>query len=243
MWCLINKTDIHPPGEDAMKTLIGILLAISLIGCASNPLMHQAIVYYDAGVNGEGAEYQYSYKMTKPIESDSFRYTKNDLHFDLYITSKSVGFSIQNKSDHAIEVVWDKCAMVVDANSDKVFHTGVKYAESGISQPPSVIPPMSKLTDEIYPISYVSDGHPLRAFFGRPVDWGNYDIFLTHDANDDSLKQAIPKNVGRKLGALFTLKDEKGEDSYYFEFEITKVVPKSPVVVEPKSSIPQSQWR
>jgi hypothetical protein len=235
-----------------MKTLIKrltFLLAVSLPGCMPNGLTREVFLRYNAGIDEKGTEYQYTYRMTKPIESDSFKYSERNVDFNLYITSKSIGFTIQNKSEGSVELLWDKCAMVIDGNTDKVFHVGVKYQDRAISQPPAIIPPMSRLTDEMFPISYVTDVNPYGAlkqslgFGGRAFEWNSYDIFFTHDADNDSLKEAIPRNVGKKLGALFTLKDGERERSYYFEFEITKVVPKSPVVVEPKSSIPQSQWR
>jgi hypothetical protein len=73
-----------------------------------------------------------------------------------------LAFSLLNKSENAIQIIWDETAIVgLDGSASRVVHEGVRYADRENSQPPANVPPNARIDDFVVPsnaIYYSSNG-------------------------------------------------------------------------------------
>lgn len=68
----------------------------------------------------------------------------------------AIRFQLHNRTDETMRLIWDEVVLVdFDGGASRVMHSGVKYIDRNESQPPSVIPPGSKITDLILPADLV----------------------------------------------------------------------------------------
>ena len=72
-------------------------------------------------------------------------------------TASQASFDLLNKTTHSMKVQWDEAAyMDEDGNSHRVMHAGVKYSQRDAPQPPTVVVRGGRISDIVYPTSYVS---------------------------------------------------------------------------------------
>lgn len=65
-------------------------------------------------------------------------------------------FSIANKSQNPIQIVWDETAIVTtDGSSSRVIHEGVRFSEMNNAQPPTIIPPGARVDEYAGPTNLI----------------------------------------------------------------------------------------
>lgn len=140
--------------------------------------------------------------------------TESGLYFeDRYIRigfvpvlNSTISFSLLNKTDSTIRVIWDEAAFIqIDGSTERVMHSGVRYIERDRPQPPSVVPPGARLDDIILPTSnvyYIS---------------GQYGGWRTHDIIPQSLALDFD---GYTIGVLLPLDIGGSRRDYTFYFDI-----------------------
>lgn len=106
-----------------------------------------------------------------------------------------------------MQLIWDDAALVINSESEKIMHSGIRYVERDRSMPPSSITPNSSLSDLYSPVNnvYYASGH----------GWRKYPI-----VNSANFK-------GMKIGFYLPLKLDGKLLNYNFELELTsKYIPK-----------------
>ena len=143
------------------------------------------------------------------------------------IGSKQIMFSIENKTDHSIKLIWDEAAyMDEDSQSRRVLHEGVKYSEKNSPSPPSVIMKNGILNDIIVPtdnVYYISGEyggwrtHPL--FPQNPIyGWDSLpEDSETAYANVEKLAKG---QKGKRVRVLLPLQIGEVVNEYLFTFVV-----------------------
>jgi len=73
-----------------------------------------------------------------------------------FITTDEFGFVLKNETKNPLKIDWDSVSYVdYFGESHKVIHSGIRYIDRNNHQTPTIIPPTSKLTDNIIPIDYI----------------------------------------------------------------------------------------
>jgi len=149
-----------------------------------------------------------------------------------------INFSMENKTDHSIKILWNEAAYLDEDNSShRVIRHGVNYSEKDQPQPPSIIIPQSKLEDIVHPTDYVEWGDVL----GQPK-WREKPLLPTGAATmwnskwaefpanrEEALKEQEKRNdeakkiKGKKIGILLPLQAGGVINEYIFTFEITDI--------------------
>lgn len=131
-----------------MKKLISSLtiLTVSIIiiqfyGCA-------AMMGYVETVN-------YKAKINKPVVSPTSVFEDSSIAITLMVSNKGVAFNLKNKTDKTLKLNWDEAALILNNKSTRVMHQGVRYIERDRSQPPSIIPAGSELSDQYSSVDHV----------------------------------------------------------------------------------------
>ena len=138
-----------------------------------------------------------------------------------WITKSQISFSIENKTDHSIKLIWDEAAYVgPTGESKRVCHSGVKYSEREAPQVPTVVARGTSLSDVIWPTD-------LAYFYTDPI-WGRHrwkhapllPIGAAGQKPKDRLALAH-EQIGRTIQLLLPLEIQGVINEYIFCFEIT----------------------
>ena len=149
------------------------------------------------------------------------------------VNTSGIGFSLQNKTDHSMKVLWDEAAFVDEyGRCHRIMHSGVKYTDKEMAQPASVIVRKGIIEDKIFPTDYIywSEGSQYSA--GR---WEKKPLFLDMAyrglgpssfpprmsfAEFDSMTKS---KIGNVVQVLLPLQIEDVIDNYIFSFRIDSV--------------------
>jgi hypothetical protein len=135
------------------RAWIPLILVIGICGCATY------VATYDVALleveRPEEAAVRYGEAVLSRSAEDGVtkHFFEDDMIKSFWVVgSTRIIFSIENKTDYSIKLIWDE-TVYVDENgrSQRVMHQGVKYTDSHSSMPSSVIVKNGVLEDIILP--------------------------------------------------------------------------------------------
>jgi hypothetical protein len=86
----------------------------------------------------------------KPIADPEFA-------IDSVFGLRGIGLSIRNKSNDAIEVVWDQSVYInEEGNASRLTKSNVDFVEKDRPQPNTMIPPGAKLSVTVFPVDRIA---------------------------------------------------------------------------------------
>lgn len=186
-----------------------------------------------AGCSTLGVGYKYSYKFENNNDkvageiSDSSRsnmkYSDNWINAFFYIEDSRIRFSLENKTDSALKIIWDECSIVKFGISEKTIHEGIKYINRNESQSPTIIPPHASIVDFVLPAENVYYNPGSGTII--PGGWQEYDLFSLHDYNNANIKKSILDSKGKKFSLYLPIQCQGKTIGYNFNFIITDVKP------------------
>jgi hypothetical protein len=111
------------------------------------------------------------YAMVTPGLSKELRFDDPSIGISFVVVDDNqITFELQNKTGEPISIDWNKVAYVDPASeSHRVMHKGVKFVDRDNVLPATLVPPMAKLTDLIFPISHVRWSTVLREWMQDPI--------------------------------------------------------------------------
>ena len=204
-----------------MKYLLNFTIAVCFFfpGCMS----FNAV--YDIGlkevVTPEKVKEKYGNQNISKIDSAGIAryYFENDMVKILWLpTSTDIYFTLTNKTDFSIKVIWDDAAFVDETGkSHRVMHEGVKYIDRSNPEPPTVVPRKGSIDDLVYPTDY--------AYFvsGQYGGWDESPLFPNRAQSSEELKSKSQKYVGKTFQVLLPLQIQDVTNEYTFTFQINGV--------------------
>lgn len=155
-------------------------------------------------------------KITNVQEEQQRKYSYEDDNISIiwYVGKKQFNFDLHNKGKYSIKLPWDDMAFVnLSHHSNRLIHSGIRYAEKSNGQPASVIPRNSTLSDIMIP----SDNVVL-------VDntWNEMDLFPRISCPQE-WEDRKDEFLGKKVSVLFPVIIQDVVNEYMFEFEITGI--------------------
>jgi hypothetical protein len=182
-----------------------------------------------------GTGYIYSYALLSndpdPVIIDTssvMHYSDEKINASFAIGTTSIQFKIENKTGSPMKILWDEASIVKDGTSMKIMHTGIKYTDRNMSQPPTVIPPYAAVEDMAVPTEnvYYKEGY-YGQYYSSPGGWKERDLFPLLDYNDAAIKQAILNSKDKIFSLFLPIQTEEKTLNYNFRFIITAVTPRS----------------
>lgn len=134
----------------------------------------------------------------------------SDCHFN---------FKLTNLSDYTIKIPWDEVVYIdADMVANRIMHSGIKYSDRNASQPASVIPKGTTISDIIMPTdnvywnewSYADDSY----FRGA---WEEIPLFPQYGSRDDAEFSDFP---GKTVSIVMPIIVQDTAREYVFTFEI-----------------------
>ncbi len=152
---------------------------------------------------------KYLFSLIKPKENKNLLYKDEFVDIKFFITTNELGFILKNETQLPMKINWDLVSYVdYNEESHRIIHSGVQYINRNNIQTATVIPPMSKLTDSVFPVDYVE-----WSTIGK--SWNKMSFF----PGDISSKQLKGRNL-----KLFLPIDINGKVvNYQFVFKIDDV--------------------
>lgn len=128
-------------------------------------------------------------------------------------------FTLQNKTDHSIKIIWDEAVYVNEnGSSGRVMHAGVKYIDRNNSQPPTVVVKNANIDDMVVPtekVSYISG-----------LGWSTSPMFPNRAMTPEELNTLSQSYIGKTVQVLLPLQFEDTVNEYIFSFKVEDFVAK-----------------
>lgn len=150
------------------------------------------------------------------FDVDGYIYDDSLFSISWQPTNKGFGFTLENKSNTNIQIIWEGAAMVIDGYSQRVFHSNVKYIDAEKYQPPTTIVKGTTLDDIVVPV----DGIKFNSYGNNPK-WEVKNIFPETNTNKiDQTKNEANTNLGIKYVVSLPLKINDKTTDYLFHFKL-----------------------
>ena len=163
-----------------------------------------------AGAGCVSDRYAYKYRMVEPAPpSDAMVIDDGNAKIEFAVLEKSSAFTVANKSQDPVSVLWDESSIVIGGEAKKIFHEGVKYTNRMEHQPPSVVPPGARLSDSATPTE--------NAFYASEVGWMVRNLFPTvilTGSGTEEARREIEGNVDKEF-TLYLALDRSGQRTNY----------------------------
>jgi hypothetical protein len=131
---------------------------------------------------------------------------------------RELSFEVLNKTGSSLRIPWDESAYVdITGQTHRLLHSGVKFTNRKLPQPPSILPSQGRLADFVYPsdlISYVPGGwaQPLMFPCVKPK-------YVCHNAQ----RQRASAHKGLSYRVLLPLQVGTEIYTYTFTFKVNNV--------------------
>lgn len=163
---------------------------------------------------------------TKEGDIQKFFYADSLLSILWVATSRDILFTLENKTDHSIQIVWDEASFIDDKGGNhRVMHSGVKYTDRNSPQPPTIIARKGKIDDQVVPTDYVyfDEGY-YSQYYTRKAEWKQQPFFVSYQRGGDisQLELLMKGNVGKTFQVLLPIKFADTVNEYIFTFEVKK---------------------
>ena len=205
-----------------MKKVLLVLTAILMSSCVSTHLSVPTELIKVEAPDIENKDK--GVKITKLPQTrtkylyNEYNYEDDYIDINWYVEYQQLNFSLRNKTKQSIKIKWDDVVFVdYLGNPQRVMHSGVKYNERNNSQPPSLIPANTRLTDIIIPTNNVNYNETLGWYISNLYYLTVYSPKRTAEKMKDSLK-------GRRMQVLLPITFQDITKEYLFEFEIKDII-------------------
>ena len=152
------------------------------------------------------------------LEGDKYQFEDSLVLFKWHVLRDRFAFSLTNKTDNSMKIVWDE-ASYIDANgsSHRVMHSGVKYNDRNLSQPPTIVARRASIEDQVVPTNNVE-----WFAMGQYSKWIVLPLIQTHAASSAAeLESLMSPNLGKVLHVLLPIEIKGEVNEYLFRFEVT----------------------
>lgn len=128
-------------------------------------------------------------------------------------------FTLQNKTDHSIKIIWDEAVYVNENGSGvRVMHSGVKYTDRSNSQPSTVVVKNANIDDTVVPTDKVS--------YNYAKGWISQPLFPNRATTSKELNTLSQSYIGKTVQVLLPLQIEDTVNEYIFNFKVEGFVAK-----------------
>lgn len=108
--------------------------------------------------------YHYNIKLEKPVESSRLYYENDTLSVSFSFNPKYIEFEVYNKLEDGIRINWDEVSVSFNGKARRIVHYSTGMTKINDVQPPTTIPPKSKLVDGLLPVDNIN----LSSIYGKP---------------------------------------------------------------------------
>lgn len=187
-----------------------LLFVVALLACVSASAQKKFAKF---------TKFKYTFALEKPTPSDSLKYADQILSITFDPNTKGVDFKIKNLTSEILKVKWDDATLIVNGETKKTIHKGVKLIDRSLSQPMGIIPPGAILDDFVWPSENVRLSQGL---YGG--DWKVDDMLYSNNRGLTAEHEKALALKGKKIGLYLPVIKSDKQNDYFFEFTILDVI-------------------
>jgi hypothetical protein len=151
------------------------------------------------------------------------------LIFEKALDPLQVTFSLTNKTDNSIEILWEKCFYTdFSGNEYKVFHSGVKFEEDGtINIPATIVTPGKTYSDFITPIDALKNKEQLHKYKTEMYATHHQttgQLYVVGEDIDYTKKKELEGFIGREYKIHLVIFVGSEELTYNAKGKITEII-------------------
>lgn len=157
------------------------------------------------------SKYRVRFRMVEP-GSDRFNFQDDDLSFAFRPTPGALHIMIENKQNFPVSIDWDRSIFHAPLGSTgKVANANSRWQQRFNAQPPSMINPLGRYSDYMFPMDYLIDPAGIGQQLHRPLI-----------PEDDS----APSFTDRDFGVSLVMRIDQEPRTYNFRFKVVSVLPR-----------------
>ena len=166
------------------------------------------------------ASYKYSYKvfLENPIKSNQLFYENDTLSASFKFSVKGLSLELYNKIDEGIRINWDELSVSENGNAKRIVHKETGMTKVNDLQPPTTIPPKTKLEDFIV----ASDNIRFANIYGKTTMIVK-DVYPDYDYGNKKTRERILKLKGQRVTLFFPFYIKNIYYSKVFDFYIQDI--------------------
>lgn len=176
-----------------MKGFLIPLISVVFVGCST------------------GGKLMYDFEMTHPARSKELFFENDTLSMSFEMRPKVISFELYNKLNDGIKISWDEVSLSINGEAYRVVHgeTGVQNFTQ--VQPPTTIPPRTKLKDFVVRTDQIKQVPGFAYQNASTVVTANFpDMFYNKKERDKAMKQKglkmtlfMPYYVGGRYVSMY----------------------------------------
>lgn len=180
-----------------------------------------------------GTKYNYSFKLLGEYAKTDKAFNDGKIQAYFIIGDKQLDFTLKNLTNEPMKINWDEASLIINEESKRVMHKGVKFTDRNSPQAPTVIPGNSSIDDLVLPTDNVSykQGY-YSTYYSNPGSWQINDLLPTRDKNEEETKKLIINSKGTILKFYLPIEHNNQKFNYTFQFLIADVTPEVKVTPE-----------
>ena len=154
-------------------------------------------------------------------DEDYVGYAFKDEYIDIIwdVSDCHFNFRLANLSDNTIRIPWDEVVYIdADRVANRVMHSGIKYSDRNASQPATVIPKGTSVSDFVMPTENVywnEWSYADNNYF--PGAWEEIPLFPQYGSREDASFSDFP---GKTVSIVMPIIVQDTAREYIFTFEI-----------------------
>jgi hypothetical protein len=162
---------------------------------------------------GKGNKYQYTFKLVYPVENSNLLFQDDSIIVQFKFDEAAIRFQLQNISQSRLFVGWEKASININGRYFAVRHMSNLYNDSANTN--SILLP---------PLGYIRDiAIPRDNIYNDGDKWVENDLLPTTDQNSPTLRDAIRKSVGQRIGLLLPVTFGTDLKNYEFDFVVDTI--------------------
>lgn len=164
----------------------------------------------------------YDVDMEYPAHSHTLEYENDTFHIAFKLNTKSIEFTIYNKSNDGIKIEWDQVSFSINGKTHRIIHKETGLIRITEVQPPTTIPPKSNLVDYLVPTDKIYVGN-------NPISWSTImkidDLFPINDYGNKKIRNKISLLKGARITVFLPYFIGNKYVSQYYDLIIKDIQP------------------
>jgi len=142
-------------------------------------------------------------------------YEDANIKIDWDYAFSQLGFTLANKSEETIRVIWDEAAFIsIENETIRVFHKGIKIIDRESPQPPTLIYKGTTLSDLVAPTTYTT------YVSGQYGGWRSQSLIKTSLYEADERSNYYREDLtGKTIKVILPVKFGEKTEVYIFSFK------------------------
>ena len=173
-----------------------------------------------------GTKYNYSFKLLGDYAKSDKMFNDSKIQAFFIVGNKQLDFTLKNLTNEPMKINWDEASLIINGESKRVMHKGVKFIDRNSPQAPTVIPGNSSIDELVLPTDNVffNEGY-YSNYYSSPGSWKIVDLLPSWDKYKEETKKKIMNSKGSILKFFLPIEQNNQKMYYTFEFLIAEVIP------------------